>query len=57
MQSVDLLLPAGGGRWPKGPGAKVVLCQNVGELPEAKDYFAFMDYNVRQLARALGRSG
>lgn len=38
----------------KRTGAKVVLlCQNVGELPEAKDYFAFMDYNVRQLAEAL----
>ncbi len=38
----------------KRTGAKVVvLCQNVGELPEASDYIAFIDYNVRQLAQAL----
>ncbi len=35
-------------------GQVVILCQNVGELPEASDYIAFVDYNVRQLARALG---
>ncbi len=36
-------------------GAKVViLCQNVGELPQAKDYLSMMDYNVRQLVQALG---
>ena len=36
-------------------GAKVaILCQNVGELPQAKDYFSMMDYNVRQLVQALG---
>ena len=48
---------------PKGPseelarrtGAKVViLCQNVGELPDCSDYFACLDYNVRQLAQAFG---
>jgi len=39
----------------KRTGAKVVtLCQNVGELPEAKDYFSFMNYNVRQLIQAFG---
>ena len=32
----------------------VTLCQNVGELPEAPDYLAMMDYNVRQLTQALG---
>ncbi len=38
-------------------GAKVVtLCQNVGELPQAKDYFSFMDYNIQQLVDALGES-
>jgi ABC-type Zn uptake system ZnuABC Zn-binding protein ZnuA len=36
----------------KRTGAKVVtLCQNVGELPEAKDYFSLMDYNVQQLVQ------
>lgn len=48
--------------YPRGPaeslskrvGAKVViLCQNVGEIPEASDYFAWMEYNVEQLAQAL----
>lgn len=34
----------------------VTLCQNVGELPEASDYFAWMDYNVHQLAEAFGGS-
>ena len=32
----------------------VTLCQNVGELPEASDYLAMMDYNVRQLTQAMG---
>ncbi len=49
--------------YPRGPaealakrtGAQVViLCQNVGEIPEASDYFAWMEYNVRQLAQSLG---
>jgi len=31
----------------------VVLCQNVGDLPEASDYFALMDYNVDRLVLAL----
>ncbi|MDO8730307.1 MAG: metal ABC transporter substrate-binding protein [Candidatus Omnitrophota bacterium] len=31
----------------------VILCQSVKELPEASDYIAFVDYNVRQLVRAL----
>jgi len=36
-------------------GAKVViLCQNVGELPQAKDYFSMIDYNIDQLAQVLG---
>lgn len=34
-------------------GEVVILCQNVGELPEASDYIAFVDYDVRQLVRAL----
>jgi len=39
----------------KRTGAKVVtLCVNVGELPEAQDYFSFMDYDVGQLVQALG---
>lgn len=38
----------------KRTGAKVVtLCQNLGELPGTDDYFSFMDYNVRQMLRAL----
>ncbi len=41
----------------KRTGAKVVvLCQNVGELPEASDYIAFVDYNIHQLTQALGGS-
>lgn len=41
----------------KRTGSKVViLCQNVRELPEASDYFSWMDYNVRQLVQALGGS-
>ncbi len=39
----------------KRTGAKlVILCQNVRELPDASDYFAWMDYNIRQLTQALG---
>lgn len=47
---------------PKGPaealarrtGVQVVtLCQNVGELPEASNYMALIDYNVRRLVEAL----
>ncbi len=35
-------------------GAKIVLlCQSVGEVPEASDYIAMLDYNVRQLIAAL----
>ncbi len=35
-------------------GAKIVLlCQSVGEVPEALDYMAMVDYNVRQLLGAL----
>ena len=38
-------------------GAKVILlCQNVGQIPEAKDYLAMMAYNVNQLVSALGGS-
>ncbi len=41
----------------KRTGAKVVtLCQNLGELPETKDYFSFIDYDVRQMVEALGGS-
>lgn len=39
----------------KRTGAAVVLlCQNVRELPEASDYVALLEYNVQQLAQALG---
>lgn len=34
-------------------GRVVILCQNVGELPEAGDYFAWMEFNVRQLSEGL----
>ncbi|MBI1952705.1 MAG: zinc ABC transporter substrate-binding protein [Candidatus Omnitrophica bacterium] len=38
-------------------GAKVVtLCQNVRELPEASDYFSWMDYNVNQLVEGFKAS-
>ena len=38
----------------KRTGASVVtLCQNLGELPEASDYFAFIDYDVRQMVNAF----
>lgn len=41
----------------KRTGAKVVmLCQNVGQIPEASDYIAMMEYNVRRLIAALGDS-
>jgi zinc/manganese transport system substrate-binding protein len=40
----------------KRTGAHVVLlCQNVGELPQCGDYIAMVDYNIEQLAQALGR--
>ena len=35
-------------------GKVVTLCQNVGETPEASDYFQLIDYDVRQLVQALG---
>ena len=38
-------------------GKVVILCECVKELPEASDYTALVDYNVRQLARALGEQG
>ena len=38
-------------------GKVVILCEGVKELPEASDYTALVDYNVRQLARALGEQG
>ncbi|MBI1882604.1 MAG: zinc ABC transporter substrate-binding protein [Chlamydiae bacterium] len=42
----------------KATGAKVIiLCQNVGELPEAKDTISMIDYNVRQLMTALQQNG
>jgi len=38
----------------KRTGAKIILlCQSVGEAPEAPDYLAMVSYNVRQLAAAL----
>ena len=38
----------------KRTGAKVVtLCQNLGELPQAKDYLSFIEYDVRQIVQAL----
>lgn len=39
-------------------GARVVfLCQNVGEVKEAADYIAMVDYNVTQLVHALAGGG
>ena len=39
----------------KRTGARVtLLCQSVGELPQAGDYIAMVDYNVTQLVAALG---
>ena len=39
----------------KRTGAQLlILCQNVGELPEASDYLAMVDYNIRQLVKGLG---
>jgi zinc/manganese transport system substrate-binding protein len=39
----------------KRTGARVVtLCQNVRELPECGNYIATVDYNITQLAGALG---
>lgn len=35
-------------------GEVVILCEGVKELPEASDYIAFVDYNVRQLVQAVG---
>ena len=32
----------------------IMLCQNVGEVSEASDYIALLDYNVGQLVRGLG---
>lgn len=38
----------------KAIGADVVLlCQNVGEVPEVSDYVALLDYNINQLVEAL----
>ncbi len=38
----------------KRTGAKIILlCQSVGEAPEASDYVAMVSYNVRQLLGAL----
>ncbi len=38
----------------KRTGMKVILlCQNVGEVPEASDYVATVEYNVSQLIRGL----
>jgi len=35
-------------------GVKVIeLCQNVGEIPEARDYISMLDYDVNQLAETL----
>jgi zinc/manganese transport system substrate-binding protein len=48
---------AASGHLARRTGVKVVtLCQNVGEIPEASDYIALIDYNVRQLAQALRES-
>jgi len=33
----------------------VLLCQNVGEVPEAPDYVAMVEYNVTQLLKGLGQ--
>lgn len=41
----------------KRTGATVViLCQNVGELPQANDYVSCIDYNVQQLVHAMRSS-
>lgn len=41
----------------KRTGATVILlCQNVGEVSQASDYLAMVDYNVQQLTRALAGS-
>ena len=38
----------------KRTGIKMyLLCQNVGELPEASDFFSFFDYNIGQLRKAF----
>lgn len=34
-------------------GKLVMLCQNVGELPECADTIAMIDYNINQIVRAL----
>lgn len=40
----------------KNAGAKLLLlAQGVGELPEAKDFISFMDFNVMGLAKALAQ--
>jgi ABC-type Zn uptake system ZnuABC Zn-binding protein ZnuA len=37
-------------------GVQVVrLCQNVGELPEARDYIALLDFNIRAIVASLSR--
>lgn len=47
--------PEAGRALAKRTGAAVIrLCQNVGELPEASDYVALLEYNVQQLVQALG---
>ncbi len=39
----------------KRTGMKIVLlCQNVGEVPEASDYLAMVDYNVNALLKGVG---
>ena len=39
----------------KRTGAKVVmLCQNLGELPQAGDFLSFIEFDVQQLVQALG---
>lgn len=38
----------------KRSGAKIILlCQNVGELEQASDYIAMLDYNISQITQAL----
>ncbi len=37
----------------RAPVRVVTLCQNVGEIKQASDYFALIDYNIQQLARGL----
>jgi ABC-type Zn uptake system ZnuABC Zn-binding protein ZnuA len=34
-------------------GQAILLCQGVGEIPEAKDYISMIDYDVNTLVQAI----